>query len=107
VSASFPTCAAWSFAAPTGWYAIRSTWASSRPPARAWSARATLGARSVVCAGRGLRWGAAGAWLVCLGLQIARTHYEESILRAECPEYAQYAARTNRIVPGSVEPNTL
>ena len=47
-------------------------------------------------------WGAAGAWLVCLGLQIARTHYEESNLRAEFPEYAQYAARTKRIVPGVV-----
>ena len=47
-------------------------------------------------------WGAAGAWLVCVGLQIARTHYEESNLRAEFPEYAQYAARTKRIVPGVV-----
>ena len=47
-------------------------------------------------------WAAAGAWLVCLGLQIARTHYEESNLRAEFPEYDQYAARTKRIVPGVV-----
>jgi protein-S-isoprenylcysteine O-methyltransferase Ste14 len=47
-------------------------------------------------------WAAAGAWLLCLGLQIARTHYEESNLRAEFPEYADYAACTKRIVPGVV-----
>jgi protein-S-isoprenylcysteine O-methyltransferase Ste14 len=45
---------------------------------------------------------AAGAWLVSLGLQIARTRYEESNLRAAFPEYAQYAARTKRIIPGIV-----
>jgi protein-S-isoprenylcysteine O-methyltransferase Ste14 len=45
---------------------------------------------------------AAGAWLVCLGLQVARTHYEESNLRAEFPAYADYAARTKRLLPGLV-----
>ena len=45
---------------------------------------------------------AAGAWLVCLGLQIARTHYEESNLRAQFPAYEDYAARTKRILPGLV-----
>ena len=29
-----------------------------------------------------------GAWLVCLGLQLVRTRYEERSLRAEFPEYA-------------------
>ncbi|HEY7259646.1 MAG TPA: isoprenylcysteine carboxylmethyltransferase family protein [Gaiellales bacterium] len=47
-------------------------------------------------------WAAAGAWLVCLGLQIARTRYEEANLRAEFPAYAGYAARTKRILPGIV-----
>jgi protein-S-isoprenylcysteine O-methyltransferase Ste14 len=45
---------------------------------------------------------AAGAWLVCLGLQVARTHYEESNLRAEFPAYEEYAARTKRLLPGIV-----
>jgi protein-S-isoprenylcysteine O-methyltransferase Ste14 len=45
---------------------------------------------------------AAGAWLVCLGLQVARTHYEESNLRAEFPAYEAYAARTKRLLPGIV-----
>lgn len=45
---------------------------------------------------------AAGAWLVCLGLQVARTHYEESNLRAQFPAYEDYAARTKRILPGLV-----
>jgi protein-S-isoprenylcysteine O-methyltransferase Ste14 len=47
-------------------------------------------------------WAAAGAWLVCLGLQIARTGYEEANLRAEFPAYADYAAHTKRILPGIV-----
>ena len=45
---------------------------------------------------------AAGAWLVCLGLQIARKQYEESNLRAQFPAYEDYAARTKRILPGLV-----
>lgn len=47
-------------------------------------------------------WAAAGAWLVCVGIQIARTHYEEANLRAQFPAYAEYAARTKRILPGIV-----
>jgi protein-S-isoprenylcysteine O-methyltransferase Ste14 len=47
-------------------------------------------------------WAAGAAWLVCVGIQIARTHYEESNLRAEFPAYAEYAARTKRILPGIV-----
>jgi protein-S-isoprenylcysteine O-methyltransferase Ste14 len=45
---------------------------------------------------------AAGAWLVCLGLQVARTHYEESNLRAQFPAYDEYATRTKRLLPGVV-----
>ena len=33
-------------------------------------------------------------------LQFARIHYEERVLRDTFPEYAQYAARTWRILPG-------
>jgi protein-S-isoprenylcysteine O-methyltransferase Ste14 len=40
------------------------------------------------------------AWLACLSLQLARTGYEERNIRAEFPEYAEYAARTKRLVPG-------
>jgi protein-S-isoprenylcysteine O-methyltransferase Ste14 len=45
---------------------------------------------------------AAGAWLACLALQLARAHYEELNLRAQFPEYADYAARTKRLVPGLI-----
>ena len=49
------------------------------------------------------RWAPAlGAWLVCLGLQLVRTTYEERSLRAEFPEYAPYADRTKRLIPGLV-----
>ena len=49
------------------------------------------------------RWAPAfGAWLVCLGLQLVRTRYEERSLRAEFPEYAPYAERTKRLIPGLV-----
>ena len=49
------------------------------------------------------RWAPAlGAWLVCLGLQLVRTAYEERSLRAEFPEYAPYAERTKRLIPGLV-----
>jgi protein-S-isoprenylcysteine O-methyltransferase Ste14 len=49
------------------------------------------------------RWAPAlGAWLVCLGLQLVRTSYEERSLRAEFPEYAPYADRTKRLIPGLV-----
>ena len=49
------------------------------------------------------RWAPAlAAWLVCLGLQLVRTKYEERSLRAEFPEYAPYAERTKRLIPGLV-----
>jgi protein-S-isoprenylcysteine O-methyltransferase Ste14 len=51
----------------------------------------------------GQRWAPAfGAWLVCLSLQLVRTKYEERSLRAEFPEYAPYADRTKRLIPGLV-----
>ena len=34
------------------------------------------------------------------GMQLVRTRYEEQTLRAEFPEYAGYAARTRRLIPG-------
>ena len=45
---------------------------------------------------------ALGSWLVCLVLQLVRTRYEEQTLLAEFPEYADYAARTRRLLPGLV-----
>jgi protein-S-isoprenylcysteine O-methyltransferase Ste14 len=49
------------------------------------------------------RWPPAfGAWLICLSLQLVRTKYEERSLRAEFPEYAPYADRTKRLIPGLV-----
>jgi protein-S-isoprenylcysteine O-methyltransferase Ste14 len=49
------------------------------------------------------RWAPAlGAWVVCLSLQLMRTMYEERSLRAEFPEYAPYAERTKRLIPGLV-----
>ncbi|HEY2870038.1 MAG TPA: isoprenylcysteine carboxylmethyltransferase family protein [Gaiellales bacterium] len=39
-------------------------------------------------------------WLVCVGLQLARTSYEERNIRAEFPQYDEYAARTRRLIPG-------
>jgi protein-S-isoprenylcysteine O-methyltransferase Ste14 len=39
-------------------------------------------------------------WLVCAGLQLVRTGYEERNIRAEFPEYDEYAARTKRLIPG-------
>jgi len=49
------------------------------------------------------RWAPAlAAWLVCLGLQLVRTKYEERSLRAEFPEYAPYADSTKRLIPGLV-----
>ena len=40
------------------------------------------------------------AWVVCLSLQLARTGYEERNIRAEFPEYAEYAAHKKRLIPG-------
>jgi protein-S-isoprenylcysteine O-methyltransferase Ste14 len=49
------------------------------------------------------RWlPALAAWLVCLSLQLVRTHYEESSLRAQFPEYGPYAQQTKRLIPGLV-----
>jgi protein-S-isoprenylcysteine O-methyltransferase Ste14 len=42
------------------------------------------------------------AWLVCLALQLVRTHYEESSLRAQFPEYGRHAQGTKRLIPGLV-----
>jgi protein-S-isoprenylcysteine O-methyltransferase Ste14 len=44
-------------------------------------------------------WGAA-LFLVHLGLQIWRMHNEERVLAAAYPDYAAYAARTARLIPG-------
>jgi len=35
-----------------------------------------------------------------LGFQFLRMHYEEGVLRAAFPEYADYARRTARLIPG-------
>ena len=43
---------------------------------------------------------ATGTWLLCVGLQLARTSYEERNIRAEFPQYDEYAARTRRLIPG-------
>src|SRR5437868_2205155 len=43
---------------------------------------------------------ATGMWLLCVGLQLARTSYEERTIRAEFPQYDEYAARTRRLIPG-------
>ncbi len=49
------------------------------------------------------RWALAlPLWLVCVGLQLVRTGYEERSLRAVFPEYGQYADRTKRLIPGVV-----
>lgn len=41
-------------------------------------------------------------WVGCVALQLARTGYEERNIRAEFPEYAEYAARTKRLIPGVI-----
>jgi len=38
--------------------------------------------------------------VVQLALQLGRIHYEEKVLRATFPEYAAYAKRTARLIPG-------
>jgi protein-S-isoprenylcysteine O-methyltransferase Ste14 len=43
---------------------------------------------------------AAVTWVGCVGLQLARTSYEERNIRAEFPQYDEYAARTRRLIPG-------
>lgn len=46
--------------------------------------------------------GAAVVWVGCVGLQLVRTGYEERTIRAQFPEYAEYAARTKRLIPGVI-----
>jgi len=41
-------------------------------------------------------------WVACVAVQLVRTRYEEDGLRAEFPEYEQYAAQTKRLIPGVV-----
>jgi protein-S-isoprenylcysteine O-methyltransferase Ste14 len=41
-------------------------------------------------------------WCACVGLQLARTGYEERNISAAFPEYAEYAARTKRLIPGVI-----
>jgi protein-S-isoprenylcysteine O-methyltransferase Ste14 len=53
----------------------------------------------IVLGSRNPLW-AGVAWVACLALQLARSGYEERNIRAEFPEYAEYAARTKRLVPG-------
>ncbi|MEP6641398.1 MAG: isoprenylcysteine carboxylmethyltransferase family protein [Gaiellales bacterium] len=55
----------------------------------------------IVLGSRNPLW-AGVAWLACVGLQLARTGYEERNIRAEFPEYAAYAARTKRLLPGVI-----
>jgi protein-S-isoprenylcysteine O-methyltransferase Ste14 len=38
--------------------------------------------------------------IAALGFQLLRMHYEEGVLRAAFPEYAEYARRTARVIPG-------
>jgi protein-S-isoprenylcysteine O-methyltransferase Ste14 len=45
---------------------------------------------------------AGATWIACLGLQLARTGYEERNISAEFPQYAEYAARTKRLIPGII-----
>ena len=43
---------------------------------------------------------AAILFLVLVAVQVLRMHYEEQVLRATFPEYAEYARHTQRIIPG-------
>ena len=48
-----------------------------------------------------IEWYAAIPFLIAhLALQISRMRYEESLLRSVFPEYADYARRTARLIPG-------
>lgn len=40
--------------------------------------------------------------VVVIGLQLVRCHYEEQVLEATFPEYADYRARTWRFIPGVI-----
>jgi protein-S-isoprenylcysteine O-methyltransferase Ste14 len=41
-------------------------------------------------------------WCACVALQLARTGYEERNMSAQFPQYAEYAARTKRLIPGVI-----
>jgi len=45
---------------------------------------------------------AGAAWIACVAVQVVRTRYEEAGLRAEFPEYDEYAEHTRRLIPGVV-----
>lgn len=40
------------------------------------------------------------AFPILLGCVLLRIHYEERVLRESLPEYAEYARRTARLIPG-------
>jgi protein-S-isoprenylcysteine O-methyltransferase Ste14 len=42
------------------------------------------------------------AWVLTLVLQLYRTRHEEAVLVSVHPQYADYRARTSRIVPGMI-----
>jgi protein-S-isoprenylcysteine O-methyltransferase Ste14 len=66
-----------------------------RHPLYLTAAIATLG----IAMGYAQPWAALLA-LVAFGFQIGRMHNEERVLTATFPEYAAYAARTKRLIPG-------
>ncbi len=45
-------------------------------------------------------WWRGALWLALLAVLLAKLHLEEHLLRATFPDYATYAARTHRLVPG-------
>ncbi|HEX7968996.1 MAG TPA: isoprenylcysteine carboxylmethyltransferase family protein [Stellaceae bacterium] len=47
-------------------------------------------------------WSLQGAllFILLLAVQVIRMHYEEQVLRQTFPEYAEYARRTWRVIPG-------
>jgi len=45
-------------------------------------------------------WQAVLLFVVQVAMQFTRMHYEEKVLTETFPEYADYAARTRRIIPG-------
>jgi protein-S-isoprenylcysteine O-methyltransferase Ste14 len=45
-------------------------------------------------------WQAALLFAVQIAMQFTRMHYEEKVLTETFPEYADYAARTSRLIPG-------
>ncbi|HET7378553.1 MAG TPA: isoprenylcysteine carboxylmethyltransferase family protein [Gaiellales bacterium] len=55
-----------------------------------------------VAVGTGQWQTALAIWVITLLLQLARTRYEEQSLRHVFPEYASYAERTKRLIPGVV-----